>query len=77
MLSDQFGDTLNDVIYSEGQFRSVPYLEDAKPTQAQYQAIDRALYGNSILPKNVYYFATNATNTNVYQLIGNHIFCYG
>ena len=76
MLSDQFGDTLNDVIYGEDQFRSVPYLEDAKPMQAQYQAIDRALYGDSILPKNVYYFATYATNTNVYKQIGNHIFCY-
>ncbi len=76
MLSDQFGDTLNDVIYGEDQFRSVPYLEDAKPMQAQYQAIDRALYGDSILPKNVYYFATYATNTNVYKQIDNHIFCY-
>ena len=76
MLSDEFGDTVNDVIYGKDAFRSVPYLEDAKPTQAQYEAIDRALYGTPVLDQNVFYFATYATNSNVYKQIGNHIFCY-
>ena len=73
---DQFGDTINDVIYSAGQFRSVPFLEDAEPYQAQYDAIDRALYGPNILPKDVFYFATTATNDNVWGKIGGHVFCY-
>lgn len=77
MLSDQFGDTLNDVIYGKDAFRSVPYLEDAKPTQAQYEAIDQAMYGTPVLDQNVFYFATYATNSNIYKQIGNHIFCYG
>ena len=76
MMSPQFGDTLNDVIYSAGQFRSVPFLEDAEPYQAQYDAIDRALYGPNILPEDVFYFATTATNDNIWGKIGGHIFCY-
>ena len=76
MLSDEFGDTVYDVIYGKGEFRSVPYLEDAKPTQAQYKAIDQAMYGTPVLDQNVFYFATYATNSNIYKQIGNHIFCY-
>ena len=76
LISDQFGDTVNDVIYSEGQFRSVPRIPDATPWQAQYDALDAALYGEPILPKDVYYFAREATNENVWGQIGGHIFCY-
>ena len=76
LLSPQFGDDLKDVIYSEGQFRSVDKLEEAEPTQAQYQAIERAFFGTPGLNRNVVYFATYRTNDNVYMMIGNHIFCY-
>ena len=76
LLSEQFGDDLKDVIYSEGQFRSVDKLEEAEPTQAQYQAIERAFFGTPVLNRNVLYFATYRTNDNVYMMIGNHIFCY-
>lgn len=76
LMNDKFGDTINDVIYSEGQFRSVPFLDDAEPYQAQYDAIDRALYGPNILPEDVYYFATTPTNSNVWGKIGGHVFCY-
>lgn len=77
MISKKFSNTLKDVIYGEQQFRSVPVLDKAKPYQAQYQAIDRALYSEPILPKTVVYFATFQTNEYVYQKIGNHIFCFG
>jgi len=76
MVSDRFPHTLRDVIYGEGQFRSVPYLEDAEPSQAQYEAIERALYGPNILPMDVYYFATTPTNPRVWGQIGGHVFCY-
>jgi len=64
------------VIYGEGQFRSVPWLEEAEPYQAQYDAIERALYGPFVLPENVVYFATFQTNDRVWNRIGGHIFCY-
>ena len=76
MASPNFGDTLSNVIYAEGQFRSVPYLDDAEPYQAQYDAIERAIFGPYVLPENVVHFATFRTNENVWGQIGGHIFCY-
>ncbi len=76
MASEDFGNTLNDVIYAEGQFRSVPFLDDAEPYQAQYDAIERAIYGPYVLPEDVMHFATFRTNDNVWGQIGGHIFCY-
>ena len=76
LASEEFGNTVRDVIYAEGQFRSVPYLEDAEPYQAQYEAIERAVYGPYVLPEDVFHFATFRTNDNVWGQIGGHIFCY-
>ena len=76
LASKNFPDTLRDIIYGEGQFRSVKFLDDAEPGQAQYQAIEKALYGPYILPMDVTYFARFATNNNVWGTIGGHIFCY-
>lgn len=75
LASDNFGDTLKSIIYAEGQFRSASYLEDAEPHQAQYEAIDGAIYGPYILPEDVVHFATYPTNDNVWGQIGGHIFC--
>jgi len=76
MASDKFSDTLRGVIYGEGQFLSVEHLKDAIPWQAQYDALERALYGPYILPEDVYHFATFQTNEKVWGVIGGHIFCY-
>ena len=76
MLSEEFPDTLRGVIFAENQFRSVEFLDDAEPWQAQYDAIDDALEGPYVLPVDVYYFATYAVNENVWGRIGGHIFCY-
>ena len=76
LASENFGSTLKGVIYAEGQFRSVPFLEDAEPYQAQYEAIERAIYGPYILPEDVVHFATYPTNKDVWGKIGGHIFCY-
>ena len=76
LKSDRFPNTLHDVIYGEGQFRTVPFLKDAEPSQAQYEAIEKALYGPNILPESVYYFATFQTTEKVWGEIGGHIFCY-
>lgn len=76
LASEHFPDTVSDVIYAEGQFRSVPYLEDATPWQVQYDAIESALYGPNVLPIDVMYFAQQPTNENVWGTIGGHVFCY-
>ena len=76
MASPDFGNTLKGVIYGEGQFRSAPFLDDAEPYQAQYEAVERAIYGPYVLPEDVVHFATYPTNENVWGQIGGHIFCY-
>lgn len=76
MASDNFPDTLRNVIYGENQFRSVKFLDEAQPGQAQYQAIEKALYGPYVLPEDVVFFATYRTNDKVWGTIGGHIFCY-
>lgn len=77
MASENFPDDLHDVIYGEGQFRTVSVLKDAEPSQAQYEAIEKAIYGPYVLPEDVVYFARHATNNSVWGRIGGHIFCYG
>ena len=77
LASDEFPDDLQEVIYGEGQFRSAPFLKDAQPGQAQYEALEKAIYGPYILPEDVTYFATTAVNDTVWGEIGGHIFCYG
>lgn len=76
MTSEGFPDTLRGVIYEDNQFRSVSFLEDAEPTQAQYDAIDDALEGPYVLPTGVVHFATYPVNGNVWGTIGGHVFCY-
>lgn len=76
LVSGNYPDTLSDVIYAEGQFRSVPFLDDATPWQVQYEAIEGALYGPYVLPMDVMFFAQQPTNDNVWGKIGGHVFCY-
>lgn len=77
MASDYYSDSLHGVIYAENQFRSVPYLDDAEPYQAQFEAIENAIYGPYVLPEDVVHFATYRVNNNVWGQVGGHIFCYG
>lgn len=78
MLSERFGGSLREVVYAAGQFRGVAdgQIRKAKPGQAQYQAIARALHGPNILPRNVLYFGTAPPNMDIWGGIGGHVFCY-
>lgn len=76
LLSDGFPDNMKGIVLAEGQFRTTKFLDDAKPGELQYKAIDRALSGPNIVPMDVFYFARFATNQNIWGTIGRHIFCY-
>lgn len=76
IASEDYPNTLREVIYAEGQFRSLPYLKDAEPYQAQYDAIEKAMYGPYILPEEVVHFATYKTTDHFWGQIGGHYFCY-
>ena len=76
MMSDDFPDTVKDVLYQQGQFQPAAYLDQAEPADEQYDAVEAALYGPNILPVDVVFFSTSGENDNVWGGIGGHVFCY-
>lgn len=74
--SGLFGSSLSAMIYDESQFVPRKLIVNAKPGQAQYEAIDRALYGPYVLPRAVMFYGRVCTTDSVWGSIGAHIFCY-
>lgn len=80
VLHSAFPDTVHDVLHQgEGsdvpQFSTIYAVSTATPTQAQYDAINGALYGDTILDADVVFFSRNGENGRVWGQIGDHIFC--
>ena len=76
-----FPDSVSEVLHQgEGsavpQFSTIGLLSAAEPGQAQYDAIDAALYGPSILSADVVFFSRSGENDRVWGKIGGHVFCY-
>lgn len=76
LVTDGFPSTVHNVIYAEGQFLGAEKMYRQEPTYTQYKAIDRALNGPYVLPKEVVFFSTGAVNDKVWGKIGVHTFCY-
>ena len=81
VVSPDFPDSVSEVLHQgEGtavpQFSTIGLQSAAEPGQAQYDAIDAALYGPSILPVDVVFFSRNGENDRVWGEIGGHVFCY-
>lgn len=74
--SGMFGKSLTAMIQDEDAFVPRKLLNAAKPSQAQYEAIDRALYGPYVLPKEVMFYGRVRTTDSLWGSIGRHIFCY-
>ena len=79
-VSSDFPDSVSEVLHQgEGtavpQFSTIGLLSAAEPGQAQYDAIDAALYGDTILDADVVFFSRNGENDRVWGRIGDHIFC--
>lgn len=80
MLNPAFPNTVHDVIHqgehsSVQQFSVIDYLDAATPTQAQYDAIDAALYEKTITDDDVVFFSRSGENDRVWGRIGDHVFC--
>ena len=75
LIHEAFPDTVSEVLWQEDQFSVMPALHLAQPGQAQYDAINAALYGPSILPDDVIFFARGPENDRVWGWIGDHCFC--
>lgn len=81
VIAPEFPDTVHDVLHqgedtSRPQFSTIGNLAPADPAAAQYDAIDAALYGPSILPDDVVFFSRNGENDRVWGRIQDHVFCY-
>lgn len=76
LAADNFPNSLKSIVYAEGQFPSTKDMYKAQPTQTQYEAIEAALYGPYVLPKDVVFYAKFVVNDNYWGQIGQHYFCY-
>lgn len=76
LVSGDFGSSITNMINDESQFVPHRLILTAKPSQAQYEAIDRALYGPYVLPIEVTFYGTVRTTDSKWGTIGRHIFCY-
>lgn len=76
MVSEYFPDDLTSVIYEKDQFSTSGLVHKASPGNTQYAAIQGALYGPNILPKEVLFFSVKPQNDKIWGSIGGHVFCY-
>lgn len=76
LAAENFPDTIKGVIYAKGQFPCIDQMDEARPTQTQYEAIEAALNGPYILPEDVVFYAKFKVNDNYWGKIGEHYFCY-
>jgi spore germination cell wall hydrolase CwlJ-like protein len=76
VIADNFPGTVHEVIHQKKQFSTARMLGTAEPWQEQYDAINAALYGPSILPEDVVFFSRDGENDKVWGTIGGHVFCY-
>lgn len=77
VLSDEFPNTIDGVIYQKNQFSPAKYIETTTPTQIQYDVVDEVLSEiYPVLNTNVLFFSTKQYNDLLYEKIGDHYFCY-
>lgn len=77
VLSDEFPNTIDDVIYQKNQFSPAKYIETTTPNQLQYDVVDEVLCEiYPVLNTNVLFFSTKQYNDLLYEQIGDHYFCY-
>lgn len=77
LLSDEFPNTLNDVVYAKNQFSPAHLIPSTTPTEVQYEVIETVLTDtNTILDRGVVFFSCGQYNDYLYAKIGDHYFCY-
>ena len=81
VLHSAFPDTVSEVLHQGEntdvpQFSTIKCLASAEVSEEQYEAIDAALYGDTILPIDVVFFSRGGENDRVWGKIEDHVFCY-
>lgn len=75
VAAENFPDTVEAVIYQEGQFTPAPRISGTTATEEQYRAVDAALEGDNLTPADVVYFSTTGENDRVWGTIDGVVFC--
>ena len=77
VISSEFPNTIEDVIYQENQFSPAKWIDSTTPTQEQYDVVDEVLSEiYPVLNSGVVFFSTEQYNDYLYEKIGDHYFCY-
>ena len=76
LVSDEYPNTVDKVLWWSETFGSVYYLQNAKPEPAQYRAVTAAMYGPYVLPKDVLYYAPWQIGGEVWGQEGDYWFAY-
>lgn len=76
MVDMDFSDTLLEVLSDKGEFSTWKNVDNAKPTEKEYENIYKVLRGETnILTEEYVYFSTSPRNNKDVIKIGNHYFC--
>lgn len=75
ITSNEFPNTVYDVVSAHNQFESFELLDKALPNETQYAAINNVLYQNHNNVNDSIYFATSPLTNNLIIQIQNHYFC--
>lgn len=77
VLSDEFPNTINDVVYAKNQFSPAHLIPSTTPTEEQYEVIQIVLTNSeTILDRGVVFFSRGQYNDYLFDKIGDHYFCY-
>lgn len=77
VLSDEFPNTINDVVYAKNQFSPAHLIPSTTPTEEQYEVIQIVLTNSeTVLDRGVVFFSRGQYNDYLFDKIGDHYFCY-
>ena len=76
LVSDEYPNTVDKVLWWSETFGSVYYLQNAKPEPAQYRAVTAAMYGPYVLPRDVLYYAPWQIGGEVWWQVCDYWFAY-
>lgn len=75
VLHSAFPNTVHDVLHDPGQFSTIGAVGTVPAEKAISEAIDAALFGDTILDRDVVFFSRAGENNRVWGTIGDHVFC--
>lgn len=76
LVSDEYPNTVDKVLWWSETFGNVRRLQSADPDLPQYRAVNAAMYGPYLLPKDVLYYAPWQTGGEVWGQVGEYWFAY-